>query len=86
MAIEAKKYLTPLIYKGEPVTFPTFGSQVFLNDGTPLEKNGVVNANTLGGVAASEYALKFENWSDEEKTALVEYVFSALANARGVRF
>lgn len=132
MAIEAKKYLTPLIYKGEPVTFPTFGTQVFLNDGKPLETDGKiralssssnelddtleaipVDADTLGGIsateyalkselenidltnidavslggrAASEYALKFENWSDEEKTALFEYVLSALTNARGVGF
>lgn len=84
MAIEAKKYLTPLIYKGDPVTFPTFGSQVFLSDGTPLEKDGTVNANTLGGVAASEYALKFESWSDEEKNALVEYVLSNDTNNVGL--
>ena len=105
MAIEAKKYLTPLIYKGEPVTFPTFGTQVFLNDGKPLETDGKIralsssnselddtlesipiDADTLGGISATEYALKFENWSDEEKTALVEYVLSALTNARGVGF
>ena len=105
MAIEAKKYLTPLIYKGEPVTFPTFGTQVFLNDGKPLETDGKiralssnnselddvleaipVNADTLGGISAAEYALKFENWSDEDKNALVEYVLSSLTNARGVGF
>lgn len=45
-----------------------------------------VDAASLGSHAASEYALKFENWSDEEKTALVEYVFSALTNANGVIF
>ena len=45
-----------------------------------------IDAVSLGGRAASEYALKFENWSDEEKTALVEYVFSALTNANGVIF
>lgn len=78
MAIEAKKYLTPLIYKGEPVTFPTFGSQVFLSDGKPFETDGKIralssssnevddgeleaipaDADTLGGIAASEYVLK----------------------------
>ena len=45
-----------------------------------------IDAVSLGGRAASEYALKFENWSDEEKTALVEYVFSAFTNANGVIF
>lgn len=141
MAIEAKKYLTPLIYKGEPVTFPTFGSQVFLSDGKPLETDGKiralssngnelddtleaipidadmlggvsadeyalksdlesidltnVDAVSLGGVSAAEYALKsdledyalkFENWSDEEKTAVSDYVIAMIANARGVGF
>lgn len=49
-----------------------------------------INAETLGGVAASEYALKdhveFENWSNENKTNMLNYILQTITSASGVSF
>ncbi|MBP3420219.1 MAG: hypothetical protein J6K74_06505 [Marinifilaceae bacterium] len=53
---------------------------------TPSLTTVPLNADTLGGVNAADYALKFANWNDAEKIALADYVISRISNARGVGF
>ena len=62
------------------------------NEGEPA----LTNADMLGGITADQYALKediardyalkFDMWSDEEKTSLAEYVIGTITQARGVSF
>lgn len=54
MAIEVKKYVTPIMNNGEPCTFPTFADQVIKEDGTPLEYNGKINISPdeIGAVSS----------------------------------
>lgn len=50
MAESVKKYAKPMLYNGEPSTFPTYADQVIGPDGTPIVKDGKVQ---IDGVKAS---------------------------------
>ena len=53
-----KKPQDPLTNNGFGIYPLTTADQVILSDGSRLEKNGVIAADMLGGIAAKDYALK----------------------------